>query len=112
MPGPEALKELARDEEIVNNLSVNDSLENRVRLLRTHAISYGYMQRIFQVCEDAELGMPPHASREDAITQAAHWMRKCPAQAADIATMFALTPFERSNINVPKHVKDKIAKTT
>jgi hypothetical protein len=96
LPGPEFILELRRDEEIFSSLDEDDSIENRLRLLRVHRLDYDYIQNIYRVCAGQNLKPPPTRSRKDAIDQASVEMRKYPSLVDDICTMFVLTANERS----------------
>lgn len=91
VPGHEAIVEVDRDDKIIKHLAVDDSVAHRLELLREHKITYGYMQQIYACAMGKQLPPPPVHTRAAAVKEAAEWMRRMPAQAAEITGIYSLT---------------------
>ena len=96
MPGADFFEDLRRDEAIIDELSHDDSIESRLRILRAHRIPYQYLENLWRIGAEKNLEAPGSPlGRKQAIQQAAEWINRYPSLANDIVVMFALTAKER-----------------
>lgn len=90
-PSHDALAMIDRDEQIVHQLGVDDSVDRRLELLREHRISYRHMQQIYMCVRGRILQPPTCSSRAVAVREAAGHMRRYPKLASEIASIYSLS---------------------
>lgn len=97
VPGPEFLRDLARDEEVLARLEASTSVDIRVEVLVDFGISYRYLENLWRVCKGENLLPPGHGGgRVFVIEAAAKLMGEHKGIETDIAAMFGLTAAERA----------------
>lgn len=114
MPGPGFFKELRRDDEIIQELAKDTSIENRLRLMRRYRISANYLEDLWRIQFDKNLEAPDcPLGRKQAIKQAAGWMSRYPSLTTDIVFIFTLNARERAEaMKTADNPRVKIKKCT
>lgn len=98
VPGLDFLRELERDEKIVQALEKDCSVGARIAILAKHKLRYQYLADLWSVCHQRPLDPPaPPGGRPAAIREAGQFMQRHPRLASDIASMYALTAKERAD---------------
>lgn len=109
MPTHDEIRQIHRDQAIVEMLLADDSIAQRLKILIDYKLPWHYIENVYRLCEGHEIAPPPSVSRRDAIEQAAALIDRYPALAYDISSIYGLRPKERAQIPM---VRKAIATST